>query len=63
MSNGLHNLPLYVMILAFIFAAALIPMSKRKIKGPFVRAWRLAVLILLVLAAFLAMVAPGLNLK
>jgi len=59
----LDNLQLYVAILAFIFAAALIPMSKRKMKGKGVRIWRLTALGLLMLAALLAMFAPGMTSK
>lgn len=59
----MDNLQLAVAVLAFIFAAALIPMSRRKMKGPGVRIWRLAALGLLMLAALLAMFAPGLSTK
>lgn len=59
----MDNLQLYVAILAFIFAAALIPMSKRKMKGKGVRIWRLTALGLLMLAALLAMFAPGMTSK
>jgi len=59
----LDNLQLIVAVMAFIFAAALIPMSRNKMKGKGVRIWRMVALGLLMLAALLAMFAPGVNLK
>lgn len=59
----MENLQLIVAVMAFIFAAALIPMSRRKMKGKGVRVWRLVALGLLMLAALLAMFGPGVNVK
>jgi len=55
----LDNLQLVVAIVAFIFAAALIPMSRAKMKGRGVRVWRTIALALLMAAAALAMFAPS----
>jgi len=59
----LDNLQLIVAVMAFIFAAALIPMSRKKMKGKGVRTWRLVALGLLMLAALLSMFGQGVNLK
>ncbi|AGL03536.1 hypothetical protein [Desulfoscipio gibsoniae] len=53
-----NSLTLIVALIAFVFAASLIPMSKRKIRTRGVRIWRIITLALLVLAAFLSMFAP-----
>jgi cytochrome bd-type quinol oxidase subunit 2 len=55
----LNKLQLAVAILAFIFAASLIPMSKAKVKGKGVRVWRIITLTLLMVAAALAMFSPA----
>jgi len=57
----LDNLQLIVAVVAFIFAASLIPMSKAKVRGKGVRVWRLITLALLVIAAALTMFAPVIN--
>lgn len=57
----MDNIQLIVALMAFIFAASLIPMSKAKKKGKGVRIWRLITLGLLVLAAALTMFAPAFN--
>lgn len=54
-----NKLSLVVALIAFIFAASLIPMSKLNIRGKVVRIWRLITLALLVAAACLAMFAPA----
>jgi hypothetical protein len=54
-----NKLQLAVAILAFIFAASLIPMSKAKVKGKGVRVWRIITLTLLMVAAALAMFSPA----
>jgi len=59
----LDNLQLIVAVMAFIFAAALIPMSRKKMKGKGVRVWRTVALGLLMLAALLAMFGPNATLK
>ncbi|KJS10269.1 MAG: hypothetical protein VR67_18270 [Peptococcaceae bacterium BRH_c8a] len=59
----MDNLQLIVAVMAFIFAAALIPMSRKKMKGKGVRTWRLVALGLLMLAALLSMFGQGVNLK
>ncbi|KJS73315.1 MAG: hypothetical protein JL56_11445 [Desulfotomaculum sp. BICA1-6] len=59
----MDNLQLIVAVMAFIFAAALIPMSRKKMKGKGVRTWRLVALGLLMLAALLSMFGQGINLK
>ncbi len=56
-----NQLSLFVAIIAFIFAAGLILMSKLKMRGKVVRIWRLITMALLVAAAFLAMFAPTLS--
>ncbi|WP_449240954.1 hypothetical protein [Desulfoscipio gibsoniae] len=56
-----NKLSLLVALIAFIFAASLIPMSKMKTRGKGVRIWRIITMALLVAAAFLAMFAPVLN--
>ncbi|WP_347490191.1 hypothetical protein ABDB91_03160 [Desulfoscipio sp. XC116] len=56
-----NKLSLLVALIAFIFAASLIPMSKMKMRGKGVRIWRIITMALLVAAAFLAMFAPVLN--
>ncbi len=55
-----NKFSLLVALIAFIFAASLIPMSKLNMPGKGVRIWRLITLALLVAAAFLAMFAPTL---
>ena len=50
-----NNLALFVALIAFIFAASLIPMSKLQMRGKGVRIWRIITLGLLVIAALLAM--------
>lgn len=55
----MDKLQLAVAVLAFIFAASLIPMSKARLKGRGVRVWRLITLTLLVIAAALAMFSPA----
>ncbi|SFR03351.1 hypothetical protein [Desulfoscipio geothermicus] len=57
----MDNLQLIVAVVAFIFAASLIPMSKAKVRGKGVRVWRLITLALLVIAAALTMFAPVIN--
>jgi len=59
----LDNLQLIVAVIAFMFAATLIPMSRKKMKGKGVRVWRLVTLGLLMLAALLAMFGPGVSFK
>jgi len=56
-----NPLSLIVAVIAFIFAASLIPMSKWKMRGKGVRIWRIITMALLVAAALLNMFAPALN--
>jgi len=56
-----NPLSLIVAVIAFIFAASLIPMSKRKMRGKGVQMWRIITMALLVAAALLTMFAPALN--
>ncbi|WP_161821277.1 hypothetical protein [Sporotomaculum syntrophicum] len=56
-----NKLSFFLALIAFIFAASLIPMSKLNMRGKGVRIWRLITLALLVAAAWLAMFAPALN--
>lgn len=59
----MNKLQLTMAVLAFIFAAGLIPISKMKMKGQGVRIWRVIALALLMLAALVAMFTPGLTNK
>ncbi|TYO94861.1 hypothetical protein [Desulfallas thermosapovorans] len=58
-----NKLTLIVALVAFVFAASMIPMSRMKVRGKGVRIWRIITLALLVVAAFLAMFAPALGIK
>ncbi|WP_027364941.1 hypothetical protein [Desulfotruncus alcoholivorax] len=57
----MEHVQLIVAVIAFIFAAGMIPMAKMKKKGKGVQIWRTITLALLFVAALLAMIFPNLS--
>ncbi|SFG62676.1 hypothetical protein SAMN05660649_02174 [Desulfotomaculum arcticum] len=57
----MEHIQLIVAVMAFIFAASMIPMAKMKKKGKNVQIWRTITLALLLIAALLTMFFPNLG--
>ena len=54
----MEHLQLIVAVIAFIFAATMIPMAKMKKKGKGIQLWRTITLALLLVAALISMLFP-----
>ena len=57
----MEHIQLIVAVIAFIFAASMIPMARMKKKGKGVRVWRAITLALILVAALLTMFFPNLG--